>query len=165
MEQKKKVVLWINRMKPLPAQYNELGRRLGGFDLVLHDKHLGSVREMMRVVEGCRPDYVVPFLPPSFLARLTEEAKKKGFTVLGTDLEIVHYCDSNPCPLFDPKTDFIAKEADAETGGERMKHVRFKGFTVLREVRIETTRKVVKSSRPRRLVRQEKVTWVEEEWE
>ncbi|MEM2474727.1 MAG: hypothetical protein QW407_02280 [Thermofilaceae archaeon] len=75
------VVLWVSRHKPLPAQLRALEEKLGEIDVVQieHVPHADYVIDLARRL-GAK--VIVPVLPLSFIARLVEEAGKRGYVVL-----------------------------------------------------------------------------------
>jgi len=80
MERKEKV-LWVSRHEPLPAQIEELRRKLGDVEIVRINRSISGVEEVVEIArkEGAR--FIVPVLPLSMIARLAEY-QKDGFTVL-----------------------------------------------------------------------------------
>ncbi|MEM4455519.1 MAG: hypothetical protein QXT28_12450 [Thermofilaceae archaeon] len=75
------VVLWVSRHKPLPAQLRALREKLGEIDVVQieHVPHADYVIDLARRL-GAK--VIVPVLPLSIIARLVEEAGKRGYVVL-----------------------------------------------------------------------------------
>jgi len=137
-EKKRPVVLWISRHRPVPAQLEALMNKLGPFELVLHVEPLSTAEDAVRLAEEKKADYIVPVLPLSFIARLVEEAKKRGFTVLRAEMDLIHTCASDLCPDFDERTDVIMRSRDLQTGEEIRRHYRFREFVKLKAVEIVT---------------------------
>ena len=76
------VVLWVSRHPPLRAQVDELERRLGPVAVIQVSGVIPSAEYVVQKAEELRAKYVVPVLPLSFVARLSELAKARAFTVL-----------------------------------------------------------------------------------
>jgi len=138
IERRKKVVLWISRHRPLPAQIDYLRDRIGDFELIQHDKPLSTADDAIKLIKQHNADYVVPVLPLSFIAHLVSEAKKHGFTILRAEMEHIHNCDEQPCPQYNPDTDTVLVSKDYDTGEIFHRHYRFIRFVVLKDIKIIT---------------------------
>ena len=136
MGAEKPVVLWLSRHKPISSQIEYLRHKLGDYVLVQYARPLPTVEKALELVEMYGADYVVPVLPMTFIMRLVEESKKRGFKVLRADMQLLHYCSSRPCPDFRPQTDVVIESKDLETGGKIYRHFRFRGFKLLKDVRL-----------------------------
>jgi len=130
----KPVVLWLSRHKPLPIQLDELKRKLGDYELVHWDRQVSTAERAVEIAERYGAKIIVAVLPLSFVQRLIEETKKRGITLLKAEMELLHICDRNPCPIFDPYMDAI-EPTRREDGKVIYRHFRFKRF--VRRVAIE----------------------------
>jgi len=134
-----KILLWISRHKPLPAQILFLKEKLGeDCQIVVYDKSLSTAQDAVNLAKEINADYIVPVLPLSFIMHLVAEAKKYGFTVLRAEMENIHNCDSDNCPEYNPDTDTIMQSRDLNTGQTIYRHFRFREFVVLRDIQIIT---------------------------
>jgi len=129
-------VLWLSRHKPLPAQMQYLRNKLGDFELIFYWKPLSTAQDAVNLAKEYGADYIVPVLPLSFIMHLVQESKKHRFTVLRADMENVHNCDSENCPEYNPETDTIMESRDLNTGQLIRRHFRFRGFKVLKDIKI-----------------------------
>ncbi|MEM4562486.1 MAG: hypothetical protein QXI55_00960 [Thermofilum sp.] len=75
------VVLWVSRHKPLPAQLRALEEKLGEVDIV-QVEHVPTAEYVIDLARRLGAKVIVPVLPLSFIARLVEEAGKRGYVVL-----------------------------------------------------------------------------------
>ena len=127
-------MLWISRHEPLPAQVKELKEKLGDFELIRHEQPLPTAQHAVSLIEEKKADVVVAVLPLTFMMHLAAELAKRNITLLRADMEAIHNCSSSPCPEFNPNTDTIMVSKDNDR--EIHRHFRFRGFKVLREVRL-----------------------------
>jgi hypothetical protein len=135
---KKKVVLWISRHKPLPAQLKYLEKKLGDFELVQHTQPIATAQKAIELAEAVKADYIVPVLPMSFVIHLVNEAKKHDYTVLRAEMEMIHNCELENCPEYDEETDTIMISKDLTTLEVIRRHFRFKEFVMLKDIKIIT---------------------------
>jgi len=127
-------VLWLSRHKMLPAQIDYIARKLKNFRIVIYNKPIATAEDAVRLIRKHRAEYVIPVLPLSFIARLVEESKKHGFKVLRADMQLIHLCEKQPCPDYNPQTDTIVVSRDLTTGETIYRHFRFKGFKILKDI-------------------------------
>jgi DNA-binding NarL/FixJ family response regulator len=83
------VVLWISRHPVLPAQTEELRRKLGDISIVHYNKNVASAEEVVELAKKYNAKIVIPILPLSFLAKLAEEARKNSLIVLLSKMNTV----------------------------------------------------------------------------
>lgn len=81
-----KVVLWVSRHRPLPSQLDALREKLGDFTIV-QIEHVPNAEFVIEKAKELGAGYIVPVLPLSMIARLAEEARRLGFTVLIARME------------------------------------------------------------------------------
>ena len=129
-------ILWISRHKPLRSQIDYFKQKFSDFVLIIHDKPLSTAQDAIKLATQHKVDYIVPVLPMTFIMHLVAEAKKHGFVVLRADMENIHNCEQQPCPEFNPDTDTIMESKDFNTGQKIYRHFRFRGFKVLKEIKI-----------------------------
>ncbi|MEM1690733.1 MAG: hypothetical protein QXG48_06165 [Thermofilaceae archaeon] len=75
------VVLWVSRHKPLPAQLRALEEKLGEIDVVQLE-HVPNSDYVIDLARRLGAKVIVPVLPLSFIARIVEEAGRRGYIVL-----------------------------------------------------------------------------------
>ncbi len=131
------IVLWLSRHEPLPAQKDYLKSKLGDYKLIVHKKPLNNAEEAVKLAKKYNADYIVPVLPLSFIAYLVDEARKHKMTVLRAEMNLIHNCETTPCPDFHPYTDVIMVSKDFD-GKVIHRHFRFEKFTILKGIKIET---------------------------
>ena len=93
--EKKTVVLWVSRHQPLRAQIEELEKKLGPVEVWQLSGTIPSAEFIVDVVKKTKAQYVVPVLPLSMIARLSE-LSKKGFTVLWAEMQQVSQVTGTP---------------------------------------------------------------------
>jgi len=74
------VVLWVSRHQPLYSQIEELERKLGSIIIYQMSGVIPNAEAVVEVAKKLNAKYVIPVLPLSMIARLSEFAKT--FTVL-----------------------------------------------------------------------------------
>lgn len=132
------IVLWLSRHPPLKKQVEVLRLKIPDVEIVEHREPLSTADEAVKLIEKYGAQYVIPVLPLSFVVRLVEESKKKNFTVLWTEMELIHNCTEGPaCPEYDDSTDSLVRTKDLRTGEEFYRHYRFKKFKVLKDIKFE----------------------------
>jgi len=135
---KKKNVLWISRHKPLPAQLQHMQEKLGDFELIQHTQPISTAQKAIELAESVKADYIIPVLPMSFVIHLVNEAKKYGYVVLRSEMELIHNCELENCPEFIEETDVILTSKDLTTLEVIRRHFRFKEFVLLKDIKIIT---------------------------
>ncbi|RLI76040.1 hypothetical protein DRO97_01805 [Archaeoglobales archaeon] len=133
-----KTVLWISRHKPISAQLDELGAKLGEFKLVEYRKPLSTAQDAVKLAIEVKADYVIPVLPMTFIMYLVAEARKYNFTVLKAEMQNLHTCKEVPCPDYNWETDTIMESKDYNTRQIIRRHFRFRGFVILKDIKIIT---------------------------
>jgi len=76
------VVLWVSRHEPLPAQIRALEQKIGAIEVQQLVGIIPSAEFVAEVAQKLGAKIVVPVLPLSFIARLSELARRQGFTIL-----------------------------------------------------------------------------------
>ena len=74
------IVLWVSRHSPLRSQIEELEKRLGSIVVYQMSGLVPNAEAVVEVAKKLNAKYVIPVLPLSMIARLSELAKT--FTVL-----------------------------------------------------------------------------------
>jgi len=134
----KKVVLWISRHKPLPAQLQRMQEKLGDFELIQHSQPISTAQKAIELAESVKADYIIPVLPMSFVIHLVNEAKKYGYVVLRAEMETLHNCSEEQCTEYNEETDTIMISKDLTTLEVIRRHFRFKEFVMLKDIKIIT---------------------------
>jgi len=83
------VVLWVSRHPPLKAQVSVLRQRLGRVRIIQVVGVVPNADYVIGLARKYGAKYVVPVLPLSFIAKLVEEARKQGITVLYARMEVI----------------------------------------------------------------------------
>ena len=124
-------VAWVSRHKPLPAQLNELKKKLGDdVEIVQISKTFRDVREVYYDIKSAGAQYAVVVLPLSMIAVLSQY---KDIVWLWAEMEPLHLnCKGELCPEYDPNSDVIL-----ETVG-MIRHLRFKEFKQILKVEMVT---------------------------
>jgi 5,10-methylenetetrahydrofolate reductase len=134
----KKIVLWISRHKPLPSQVKYLEKKLEAFEIIQYTQPIATAQKAIELAEAVNADYIVPVLPMSFVVHLVNKAKEYNYTVLRSEMELIHNCELENCPEYDEETDVILISKDLSTLEVIKRHVRFKEFVVLKDIKIIT---------------------------
>ena len=137
---REKVVAWVSRHRPLPAQVFYLGERLHSVRMVCIDKTFRDANEVMEEVRKVGAKYAVVVLPLSMIAQLVPLAKKEGITLLWSQMVPPENhpgpADKCPgpgrCPVFDDGLDVWLPLHNTEYG----RHLRFAGFFKIKEVKM-----------------------------
>lgn len=90
----KTVVLWVSRHNPVPAQIEELRKKIGDVEVVQLSGNIPNAEYVVEKARELGAEYIVPVLPLSFIARLAELSKKEGFTVLFSRMKTIATLDS-----------------------------------------------------------------------
>ncbi len=80
--QKKTVVLWVSRHPPLPSQITALEQKLSAIIIIQVSGVVPNAEFVIDVARQYNAKIIVPVLPLSFIARLTELAPRYGITLL-----------------------------------------------------------------------------------
>lgn len=136
------LVVWVSRHPPIASQIDELKKKLG--KIVLH-RISGKIPNAEYIVDYVEklidtlhlhgaPVYIIPVLPLSMIAKLTELARQKGWNVLWAEMEQVKILDHEPKPLkdYDPTREVWIKGYE-----NTYKIMRFKGFHRIKAVKLE----------------------------
>jgi len=137
-DMKTKKVLWISRHEPLQVQKEELARRLGDFELIIHKEPIATAEKAVELAKSVKADYIVPVLPMTFTMHLVAAAKRENFVVLRAEMETIHNCKQTPCPEFIEETDTIMISKDLTTLDMIRRHFRFREFVILKDIKIIT---------------------------
>ena len=78
----KTVVLWVSRHQPLHTQVEELEKKLGSIIIYQMSGMIPNAEAVAEEAVKLNAKYVVPVLPLSMVARLSELAKQSGLTIL-----------------------------------------------------------------------------------
>ena len=119
-------ILWISRHEPLPAQEQELKEIFGEVEIIRYKFTVRDVDHVLALKKALKADELVCVLPLSILRQLCE----RGVHPLMAVMEAIHICENDPCPQFDPNTDWI------DPGSKR--HYRFQKFERLLKIEIVT---------------------------
>jgi hypothetical protein len=85
----KAVVLWVSRHPPLPAQIRELEGKLGGVVIYQLSGVVPNAEAVIEHAKKVNASIIIPVLPLSMIARLSELAKSSNFTILLARMESV----------------------------------------------------------------------------
>ena len=130
-----KVVAWVSRHPPLPAQVRELERLLGPVRVEQVNRTYRNAEEVFEDIQRTGASVAVVVLPLPMLAQLLPLAKKAGVEVWMAKMEPVHECEGpGKCPAFDAGRDVWLPLRGQPTG----RHLRFARFERVKEVRVIT---------------------------
>jgi hypothetical protein len=83
-------VLWVSRHYPLLAQIRELQRIYGAdIEIVQMRGYIPNAEAIVQRAKEVGAEVIVPVLPLSMIAKLTEMQKKDGFTLLFAKMKMV----------------------------------------------------------------------------
>lgn len=124
-------VCWVSRHPPLKAQIDEL-KRIFGKDTEIEqiNKTFRDAKEVIEDVKKAGCDVAVVVAPLSMIAELL---KDKDIKWIRAEMEALHMCRM-PCEEFDESRDVWLPVAGEEEG----RHMRFKEFRELVEVKVVT---------------------------
>jgi len=124
-------VAWVSRHKPLPAQLNELKKKLGDdVEVIQISKTFRDVREVYYDIKSAGAQYAVVVLPLSMIAAL---AQYRDIVWIWAEMEAIHQnCKGEFCSEYNPDSDVIL-EAVGMT-----RHLRFKEFKQILKVEMVT---------------------------
>jgi len=127
-------VLWASRHDPVAAQVEDLRSRYGpDVRIVKHSGLFQTAEQVVKAAERVGAHVVVPVLPLTFVQKLCEYAEALGFTVLYSQMQLIH--DNCPghltCAYFDPHSDVFLPGR-----GRVNRHYRFQRFRKLLRVEL-----------------------------
>ena len=115
-EERRKVILWVSRHRPLPCQLRELHRLFGSVALVLDPNPFSSAEDIMRRAQEWKADEAVVVAPLSVIQRLTELGLRPLWGEMGQ------------IPLKGP----LNPDCETEVKGRRYRFVRFRRVKAVR---------------------------------
>lgn len=80
-------ILWVSRHNPLPCQWEFLRQRLGEIEIVQIVQHVPNADFVIELARQHETKYILPVLPLSFIAKLTELAQQHGIIVLWSKMK------------------------------------------------------------------------------
>jgi len=133
-EQDYKVVAWVSRHPPLPVQIRVLEQKLGCIRIVQVSGRVPDAESLAGLLDSIGADIVVPVLPLTIIARLTEIGRRHRWTVLWAEMEQVKMLAHKPVANvdYDPYTETWVKGAEGT-----YKIMRFKKFHRIVRVKLE----------------------------
>jgi len=133
----KTTVLWVSRHLPLKRQIEALEAKLGPI-VIYQIQYAPNVNHIAEVAQKLGAKIVIPVIPLSMIAALTELAPRYGLTVLWAEMEHVKTLTSEPIPGldYDPAVETVVVAAGAhEQRSYRI--MRFKAFHRIKAIRLE----------------------------
>jgi len=129
------VVAWVSRHDPLPAQIEELERKLGKFTLVRITRTFTNADEVIEQVRQAGARIAVVVLPLAMIAQLVERDKTiKWLMARMREVEATRDRERAAALVFlNPKARTTATYADGS-----VKVFEFEGFEVIKRVVLET---------------------------
>jgi len=136
--QNKTVILWVSRHSPLSAQIKALEERLGAIKIYQFGGTVPNAEFVADLAKQLGAKIVIPVLPLSIIARLTELARTAGFTLLWAEMEQVKVMNAEPRVGVDynPEIETVVVAAGAHEK-KSFKIMRFKRFNVIKAVKLE----------------------------
>lgn len=133
----KTVVLWVSRHLPLKKQIEVLESRLG-LITIYQVQYAPNAQYIVDVATRLGARVIIPVIPLSMIAALTELQNKYGFTVLWAEMEHVKTVEKEPIAGvdYDPSCETVVVAAGAhEQRSYRI--MRFKAFHRIKAIRLE----------------------------
>lgn len=136
----KRVVIWLSRHKPLKAQLDFIVNKLGSVTLRIVRARAPNAEYVYEnyVREYIEKGYkvvLIPVLPLSMIARLTELSRKYGFEMWWANTELLHNDKSENCPEYNPDTDAMVPGVDID-GKPIYRHYRFRKFQRIKKIEL-----------------------------
>lgn len=136
-----RIVAWVSRHKPLPAQVESLKRVLGEVRVVQVARTFRSAQEVLREIKRTGAQYAVVVLPLSMISQLLPLAKREGVTLLWAEMKPPENHPGSAdtclgpmkCPVFDKERDVWLPIQGLSHG----RHLRFNRFYVIKDIRME----------------------------
>jgi len=131
------VVVWVSRHLPLRKQIEALEAKLGPI-MIYQIQYAPNVQYIVDVAQKLGAKIIIPVIPLSMIAALTEIAPKCGFTVLWAEMEHVDTQVIEPIPGvdYDPTTETVVVAAGAHEQ-RTYRVMRFKAFHRIKAVKLE----------------------------
>lgn len=130
MEKTKKIIAWISRHPPLPAQIRRLKNIFGNVVTVQFAKTFSSAEEIIKQLKDMHINIAVIVAPLSMIEKMTHE---KDILWLWAEMQAIHEC-TEQCNTFNPDCDVIL----TMDKNSRRRHMRFIDFKKIVEVKIVT---------------------------
>jgi len=133
----KTVVLWVSRHLPLKRQIEALEAKLGPI-VIYQVQYAPNAQYIADVAQKLGAKMVIPVIPLSMIAALTELQNKYGFTVLWAEMEHVKTLDKEPIAGvdYDPSVETVVVAAGAHEQ-KTFRIMRFKAFHKIKAIRLE----------------------------
>jgi len=127
--QNKTTILWVSRHSPLPAQIKALEEKLGVVKIYQFAGNVPSAEFVVDLVKQLEAKIVIPVLPLSIIARLSELTRSNNFTLLWAEMEQVKVMNTEPKAGVDynPEVETVVVAAGAHEA-RSYKIMRFKQF-------------------------------------
>lgn len=123
-----KKVLWVSRHRPLNAELRFIKEKLGDYELKIWDKKVPSAEWLINhLIIPEKIDIVIPVLPLSIIARLSELSERYGYEIWFAEMELLHNDKVFPCEEYNADTDTVVDGIDID-GNRIYRHYRFKTF-------------------------------------
>ncbi|RLE42691.1 hypothetical protein DRJ19_03665 [Candidatus Woesearchaeota archaeon] len=126
-------ILWVSRHPPLPAQIKVLKEKLGDIKLVQVIGTIPGAEYVIDLAKDLNAKVIVPVLPLSFIAHLSEMARREGLTVLWAEMEQTKMVNYEP----KPSVDYNPENETWVRGYNNYRVLRFKKFHVVKAVKLE----------------------------
>jgi len=133
MENKKKII-WASQHQPLPSQIDVLKKHFGNIEFI----KLPDVPNAEYVIDLARDEnikVIATVLPMSMVQRMLEISKGMNIDIIRPEMELLHLCNPFECKEYNKDTD-VALSARGE---KRLRHMRFRLFTKIHELRFVKT--------------------------
>lgn len=127
-------VLWVSRHPPIYVQRVELENKLGCINLFQLSGTVPNAEFVMEKAREINAEVIVPVLPLSFVARLSELCRKEGVTLLWAEMEQRDILNHEPVPGedYDVNTEVWIRGYEGT-----FKIMRFAGFRKIKAVKLE----------------------------
>jgi len=133
------IVFWVSRHPPLHSQIHKLQELLGDFMLVQVEGTIPTAEHLLEVIKPMmsgRRAIIIPVLPLSMIARLSELSKKEGFELWFAEMkQIAQVTNTNEAQRI------VNEKPEARTmttySDGTVKVFEFVGFKRIKQVKIE----------------------------
>jgi len=136
-EKPRTIILWVSRHSPLKMQIRALEYKLGCIS-IYQVSQVPNAEYVIDVATRIGAKIIIPVLPLSFIARLSELAPKYGLIILWSEMQQIKTLEREPIPNvdYDPSIETVVVAAGAhETKSYRI--MRFVKFHKIKAVKLE----------------------------
>jgi len=127
-EKPRTIVLWVSRHSPLKMQINALEHKLRSIE-IYQVSQVPNAEYVVEIAQRIGAKVIIPVLPLSMIARLSELAPKYGLIILWSEMQQIKTLEREPIPNvdYDPsiETVVVASGAHEQRTYRIMRFVKF----------------------------------------